>query len=104
MGLLLGLGSSGEGDRGQTANPWDLEGLGNKPQALGTEPTGPGATGDLPTTVRGSGHWAGWAWGVKASTGQFILSLSWDGLAAVNRRVLWLGLWPLGPPRPKFKS
>lgn len=47
------------GCRGQTTSAWDQKGLGNKPQALGKEPTGLGGSGDLPTAVRGSGQQAG---------------------------------------------
>jgi len=52
----LRASSAGSRGRGHTTKPWDLEGLRNKPQALGTEPTRLGATGDLPTTVRGLAH------------------------------------------------
>lgn len=50
---------------GAEHKPVGLEGLGNKPQALGTEPTGLGAAGDLPTASGGSGPGAERMQGVR---------------------------------------
>lgn len=67
VGLLLVLSRQGGGVGVRRADhkPMGLEGLGNKPLALGTEPTGLGTAGDLPTAVRGSGLWAGRVQGVR---------------------------------------
>lgn len=74
VGCLLGLGCVG--GRGQTTSPWDLEGLGDKPQAQGMEPAGGGGgRRDLPKAVRGSGQRLEGCWESGLPTGQFVLTL-----------------------------
>lgn len=89
MGLLLVLSRRMGRGRGREADhkPVGLEGLGNKPLALGTEPAGLGTAGDLPTAVRGSGLWAGRVQGVRPAQRAVYSKPPGDGLAAVVRPV-----------------
>lgn len=102
VGCLLGLGCVG--GRGQTTSPWDLEGLGDKPQAQGMEPAGGGRGAERP--AKGcQGVWpaAGRVLGVRPAH-RAVCSNSrclGEGLAAVKSVVV--RPVALGPPKSTFQ-
>lgn len=69
----------------------------NKPQALGTEPTRLGATGDLPTAV---GAWLTGCQARRQAQGWVVYTEAQylgDGLAVIEKRMLDVGLGHPGP-------